>query len=73
MATKNTLTICLAQFTAMKNESSCGSLCQHPECWRANLQRVKDAVRLRNGIQSNETVEEKDVDTKSRRKSDEGE
>lgn len=75
VATKNTLKICLAQFTAMKNESSCGTLCQHPECWRANLQRVKDAVRLRNGIQNNETVEEKDFDTlaKSRGKSDEGE
>jgi len=59
----------------MKSESSCGSICQHPECWRANLQRVKDAVRLRNGIHSNETVVEKDFDTlaKSRRKSDEGE
>lgn len=59
----------------MKNESSCGSLCQHPECWRSNLQRVKDAVRLRNGIHINETVEGKDFDTlaKSRKKSDEGE
>lgn len=39
------------------------------------MQRVKDAVRLRNGIHSDETVEEKDFDTlaKSRRKSDEGE
>lgn len=69
------LTVCWTQSTAMKSESSCGSLCQHPECWRANLQRVKDAVRLRNGIHSDETVEEKDFDTlaKSRRKSDEGE
>ena len=51
------LTVCWTQSTAMKSESSCGSLCQHPECWRANLQRVKDAVRLRNGIHSDETVE----------------
>ena len=75
VATNNVLTICLMQFAVMKNGSSCGSLCQHPECWRANLQRVKDAVRLRNGVHSNESVEEKDCDTlaKSRRKSDEGE
>ena len=59
---------------AMRSESSCGAFCQHPECWRANLQRVKDAVRQRNGIYSRESVEEKDLDTlaKSRRDSDEG-
>lgn len=46
----------------MRSESSCSALCQHPECWRANLQRVKDAVRLRNGIQSHdhETSDKKD-------------
>lgn len=71
--TNSVLTVCLTQFTAMKSESSCGSLCQHPECWRSNLQRVKDAVRLRNGIHSNETVEDFDTLAKSRRKSDEGE
>lgn len=59
----------------MKSESLCGFLCQYFECWRVNLQRVKDVVRLRNGIYSDEIVEEKDFDilVKSRRKSDEGE
>ncbi|KAL9989647.1 hypothetical protein ACROYT_G004215 [Oculina patagonica] len=58
----------------MKSESSCGALCQHPECWRANLQRVKDAVRLRNGIHSSESVKEQDFDAlaKSRKNDDEG-
>ena len=31
-------------------KASCGTLCQHPECWRADLKRVKEAVRARNGI-----------------------
>lgn len=26
------------------------SLCQHPECWKASVQKVKEAVRMRNGI-----------------------
>ena len=47
----------------MKSESSCGALCQHPECWRANLQKVKDAVRLRNGIHSHETLEQREFET----------
>lgn len=58
----------------MKSESSCGALCQHPACWKANLQRVKDSVRLRNGIHSHESVDEREFDTlaDSRRKNDEG-
>lgn len=47
----------------MKSESSCGALCQHPECWRSNLQRVKDAVRLRNGIPPHESVKNKELHT----------
>ena len=43
----------------MKSETSCGVLCQHPECWRANLRRVKEAVRARNGIKSTEDEEGK--------------
>lgn len=34
----------------MKGEAACGTLCQHPECWRADLRRVREAVRARNGI-----------------------
>lgn len=58
----------------MKSESSCGALCQHPECWRSNLQRVKDAVRVRNGIQPNDSVESKEFYTfpRSKRIDDEG-
>ena len=26
------------------------TLCQHPECWKASVQKVKEAVRMRNGI-----------------------
>lgn len=43
----------------MMSEASCGALCQHPECWRANLQRVKDAVKLRNGIYTEQNMEQK--------------
>lgn len=52
----------------MKSGSSCGALCQHPECWRSNLQRVKDAVRLRNGIQPGDSLESKEFHTLSERK-----
>ncbi|XP_031558400.1 uncharacterized protein LOC116294859 isoform X2 [Actinia tenebrosa] len=31
------------------------SLCQHPDCWRLNLQRVREAVWRRNGIESEES------------------
>lgn len=53
----------MAIYSAMKSESSCGALCQHPECWRANLRRVKDAVKLRNGIHSHEILERKDFES----------
>lgn len=54
----------------MKTEtSSCGTLCQHPECWKTNLQRVKDAVRLRNGIHSQESSGNKEFETLSESRS----
>ena len=32
------------------------ALCQHPECWKASVQKVKEAVRLRNGIKFETTA-----------------
>lgn len=51
----------------MKSESSCGALCQHPECWRANLQRVKDAVRQRNGLHTQQTLEHTQPESRAER------
>ena len=43
----------------MRSESpcrvSCNGLCQHPECWRSNLQQVREAVWRRNGVEPQET------------------
>lgn len=43
----------------MRGESSCAvcccSLCQHPECWRASLQQVREAVWRRNGVKPPES------------------
>ena len=58
----------MRRLAAMRSERSCGALCQHPECWRANLQRVKDAVRLRNGIQGHETLDQQDFGTSAERR-----
>lgn len=32
------------------------SLCQHPDCWRLNLQRVREAVWRRNGIEPEDST-----------------
>ncbi|XP_032235554.1 uncharacterized protein LOC5510487 [Nematostella vectensis] len=35
----------------MKGQQCCTSICQHPECWKSDLKRVKEAVYRRNGVE----------------------
>lgn len=38
----------------------CGGLCQHPECWRSNIQQVREAVWRRNGVKPHGESHESD-------------
>lgn len=38
-------------------------LCQHPECWQNNIRRVREAVRLRNGIRLRQNVDNQRTET----------
>ena len=43
-------------YVANNGEACKDTLCQHPECWQSNIRRVRDAVRLRNGIPQEQNV-----------------
>ena len=43
-------------YVANNGEACKDTLCQHPECWQSNIRRVREAVRLRNGIPQEQNV-----------------